>query len=74
MNNIEEITKYFPIRIAELILDKCNKNIKEAVINKIEEVRIRIGKPVILKLREEEMILEYNVSQNEIFRNIRKDM
>lgn len=55
---MEYILKCLPTQIAKLIL--------EHNIQKLEEIRIRANKPVILKLRQVEIVLNYTITTNEI--------
>lgn len=59
MNNIKnsnEVLKYFPIQIS----NKINTKIIEygTCFNRLEEIRIRNNKPIILKFNKEEIVLE----------------
>lgn len=56
------ITKYFPKHIKEALED----NISEEEVNIIEEIRIRINLPIIVKLAEKEKIIDYKVSTEDI--------
>ena len=56
-----EILKYIPQNIANLI-----KNDIETNYNTIEEIRIRANKPIILKFTNQEKIINYKVTTNEI--------
>ena len=55
---MEYILKCLPIQLAKLIL--------EHNIQKLEEIRIRANKPVILKLGQVEIVLSYTITTNEI--------
>ena len=55
---MEYILKCLPTQLAKLIL--------EHNIQKLEEIRIRANKPVILKLRKDEIVLNYTITTNEI--------
>ena len=58
---MQSILKYFPEKIerkiAEEILDKYDS---------LEEIRIRVSRPIILKLSEGEKVIKYSVSTDEI--------
>lgn len=56
------ITKYFPKHIKEAL----ENNISEEEVNIIEEIRIRINLPIIVKLAEKEKIINYKVSTEDI--------
>lgn len=55
---MEYILKCLPTQLAKLIL--------EHNIQKLEEIRIRVNKPVILKLGQVEIVLSYTITTNEI--------
>lgn len=56
MINISNILRCFPINIYKQI---DNLFVRENVnINSLEEIRIRVGKPIILKIGQEDKILE----------------
>ncbi len=56
------MTKYFPKHIKEAL----ENNISEEEVNIIEEIRIRINLPIIVKLAEKEKIIDYKVSTEDI--------
>lgn len=56
------MTKYFPKHIKEAL----ENNISEEEVNIIEEIRIRINLPIIVKLTEKEKIIDYKVSIEDI--------
>lgn len=57
MNKINEILKYFPTDINNFINEyiNVNKNYKEQV----QEIRLRVNRPIILKYRNFDIVLEY---------------
>ena len=57
---MEYILKCLPTQLAKLIL--------EHNIQKLEEIRIRANKPVILKLGQVEIVLNYTITTNEIIK------
>lgn len=59
---INLMTKYFPKHIKEAL----ENNISEEEVNIIEEIRIRINLPIIVKLEEKEKIIDYKVSTGDI--------
>ena len=58
---MSNIFKYFPNKIGEII----NKEVNEKY-NVLEEIRIRVDKPIILKFNNSEKIVRYNVNSDEI--------
>ena len=61
---IASILKCFPIKISKIIEDIFNK--KDVNINNLEEIRIRVNAPIILKIGNNEEKIDYIVSQDEI--------
>lgn len=70
MSGIYEVIRYFPIEIYNLLKNifEDNKIIRE----NIEEIRIRVQKPIILKLRYEDVVLSHIVEQREILQTLEK--
>lgn len=60
--NINEILKYFPKNIQELI----ENNIRNEEIEALEEIRIRNNLPIILKIGQADKILDYRTSTENI--------
>lgn len=64
MININNILRCFPLELSkkiDRILSSDNVN-----INLLEEIRIRVNKPVILKVGQGEFIIDYITSAEEI--------
>ena len=59
-----KILEYFPIEIGQLI----QNNIEQFEMNELEEIRIRVSKPIILKLANREKIINYKVSTQDILK------
>lgn len=55
------IFKYFPEKIRELINSEIGEN-----SNKLEEIRIRVDKPIILKFNTSEKVIRYYITPEEI--------
>ena len=64
MININEILRCFPNSIVRKIDELFMSN--NININLLEEIRIRVERPIILKLGQAEAIIEYKVNSNEI--------
>lgn len=62
MNNAIEIINYFPSKIGQAIRNNLNINNKEM----LEEIRIRVSKPIILKFNQKETILDYLITTEDI--------
>ncbi len=56
-----EILKYIPQNIVDLIKNDIIEN-----YNTLEEIRIRANKPIILKFTNQEKVINYKTSINEI--------
>lgn len=56
--NLNEILSYFPRKIANEINKKISQNKNSEEINLLEEIRIRVSKPVILKYTNSEQVLD----------------
>ena len=61
MSNIDNILNCFPLRLREYM----QKNISKDELERLEEIRIRNGKPVILNLGQVEKIMDYVVTPEE---------
>ncbi len=70
MNRIEEILKYFPTNIYNILLYTIEQN--NQVSSTIQEIRIRVNKPILLKLRQADILIEYIVTQSEILQILEK--
>ncbi len=67
---IEEIIRYFPINISSLLYKAISQN--EKLAEQIQEIRIRVGRPIILKLQNLDILIEYIVNQTEILQILEK--
>lgn len=66
MERIEVILRYFPMQIQKVL------NGYGEQINEIEEIRIRVGRNIMLKARNYESVLEYTITQNDIMNILEK--
>ena len=64
MININNILRCFPNKIVKKLDDFFISN--DININYLEEIRIRVNRPIILKLGQAENVIEYNVNSEEI--------
>ena len=73
MKDFDEILYYFPGKVGKLISDtvKNSDNIRK-IISELQEIRIRCNRPIILRLRSCEIVIEYNVLENEILSILEK--
>ena len=58
----EEILNYFPCNIYNLLKKENNQDVKKY----IQEIRIRCNRPIILKIRNEDKIIDYKINQYEL--------
>lgn len=64
MININNILRCFPNSIVRKIDEFFTSN--NVSVNLLEEIRIRVNRPIILKLGQAEALIEYNTKQEEI--------
>ena len=64
MKNIYEVLDYFPSNICNLISNTIKQNKK--IEQELQEIRIRCKRPIILKSRNIEIIIEYKVNEKEL--------
>jgi stage III sporulation protein AA len=62
MEELKSIMQYFPNNIKEVIFENISISISEY----IEEIRIRLSRPITLKIGQEVMIIEHIISRDEI--------
>ena len=67
---MDEILRYFPNKIYQIFSNLLQENPK--VANELQEIRFRVDKPIILKLREKDLILQYNILQTEILQIVER--
>ena len=53
-----QVLEYFPFRIGQVI----NENLDEEEFSILEEIRIRCGRPIVLKLRNNDKVLDYKIT------------
>ena len=70
MKNKEEILQYFPREI-RLLIDKALEQDKR-IEKELKEIRLRVEKPIILRLRSIDLIIEYKTKQTEILQTIER--
>lgn len=67
---MDEILRYFPNKIYQIFSNLLQEN--PQIGNELQEIRIRVDKPIILKLREKDLILQYNILQTEILQIVER--
>lgn len=70
MKNREEILRYFPQNIYNLLNETLGQNYQ--IEKNLQEIRIRCKRPIILKLRQADVLIEYKVSQTEILQTLER--
>ena len=70
MVNIDEILRYFPNKIYQIFFNLFQENNK--IIDELQEIRMRTDRPIILRLREKDFILQYNIPQSEILQIVER--
>lgn len=70
MQYIQEILNYFPINIRELLLRSFEQNIQ--IQENLQEIRIRVMKPIMLRLRNQDVIIQYLVTAQEVLQTLEK--
>lgn len=71
MGGVNEILRYFPINIYEKLRNIFDDN--KIIRENVEEIRIRVQKPIILKLRYEDVVLNNHITeQREILQIVEK--
>lgn len=70
MKNTEEILRYFPSQIYTLLKNTLlqNKNLE----NDLQEIRIRVERPILLKSRQADIIIDYKVNIAEVLQILEK--
>lgn len=70
MKNIDELYGYFPAKICEEI-NKTSKN-NLYIENELQEIRLRVGNPIILKSSKKEILLNYKINQMDLLQIVEK--
>ena len=63
---MKDILKYFPNNIYILILEAIKQNPRTQIEENAIEIRIRNNRPIIIKLRELDIIIQYNITEEDI--------
>ncbi len=67
---MDEIIKYFPVNIYNILLYTFERN--SQIKKNIQEIRIRVNRPIILKMRQADVLIEYTVSQKEVLQTLER--
>ena len=70
MKDMEEILKYFPNQIYQILKNTLmqDKNIQKD----LQEIRIRVGRAILFKTKKADIIIDYNISTNDILYIVEK--
>lgn len=67
---MDEIIKYFPVNIYNILLYTFERN--SQIEKNIQEIRMRVNRPIILKMRQADVLIEYTVSQKEVLQTLER--
>lgn len=70
MNDIYEIIRYFPLNVQNTLNNTIQNN--PNIESGLQEIRIRSEKPIILKMRQSSIVLEYIIKQSEILQTLER--
>ncbi len=63
---MNDILKYFPSNIYNLIIETIKQNPNKQIEENAVEIRIRNNRPILIKLRDLDIIIQYIISEQEI--------
>ena len=70
LEKLLEIVKFFPMNLSNILYNTIISNNK--IKDELQEIRIRVDRPLILKLRNSEIIVEYKITQNDILQIVER--
>ena len=70
MKDFNEILRYFPHNIYQVLKNTFEQ--KQNLISSLQEIRIRVNRPIILKTGQSDLLIEYLVTQSEVFEVLEK--
>lgn len=70
MKEIEEIVRYFPNQVYTLLKNTFLQNVN--LQQDLQEIRIRVGRAILLKTRQADVIIDYKISTGEILQIVEK--
>jgi stage III sporulation protein AA len=70
VKDIDEILRYFSNQLYTLIKNVLIQDIK--LQRDLQEIRIRVGRPILLKTRQADIIIDYEISTNEILQTLER--
>lgn len=69
---MEQILKYFPSHLEKLFRDIISQNPQISISENMQEIRIRTNRPIILKLSNGDIILEYMITSQDILQIVER--
>ena len=70
MLKTEEILNYFPSSISQMLFNLFQEN--GSILTELQEIRFRTERPIILKLRKTDLVLQYETTQSEILQIVER--
>ena len=70
MESLDEIIRYFPTNIYNLLKTALEQN--SQIKDYLQEIRIRVNRPILLKLRQADIVIEYIISNREVLQILEK--
>lgn len=68
---VSDILNYFPEELSNILFEYFKTETEEK-LKTIEEIRLRVGQPLILKFNKREEIFKYNILQEDILKTMQK--
>lgn len=68
---VSDILNYFPEELSNILFEYLKTETEEK-LKTIEEIRLRVGQPLILKSNKREEIFKYNILQEDILKTMQK--
>ena len=69
---MDKISKYFPIEIYKVLKNSIIQNPYAKIEENLQEIRIRINRPILLKLKNIDILIEYIVTEKEIMQIVER--
>ena len=63
---MESILKYFPMNIYKILQEIINQNIKIDILSNAIEIRVRLNRPIIIRLRNIDIIAKYKITEKDM--------
>ena len=70
MKYLDEIIKYFPGNIGNLLKATLEQN--SGLEEQLQEIRIRVNRPILLKTRQADFLIEYIINNKDILQILEK--